>query len=114
MEAVLEQMKSTYDLVVIDAPSLMIVSDAFPVLHKVDGVIVVSRIGRTRQDIAEQLQRILDRSAAPLLGVIANRSHSNGRGTYAYDYAAYDKSSAPAVSANGAVSSQETRSMTRI
>jgi capsular exopolysaccharide synthesis family protein len=113
MEAVLEQMKSTYDLVVIDAPSLMVVSDAFPVLHKVDGVIVVSRIGRTRRDIAERLQQILDRSAAPLLGVVANRFHASRR-TYAYDYAEDDKSSATAVSVNGAASSQETRSMTRI
>jgi capsular exopolysaccharide synthesis family protein len=114
MEAVLEQMKSTYDLVVIDAPSLMVVSDAFPVLHKVDGVIVVSRIGRTRRDTAERLQQILGRSATPLLGVIANRLHTSGRSPYAYDYAEDDKSSATAVSANGAVSSQETRSMTRI
>ncbi|HWY90152.1 MAG TPA: GNVR domain-containing protein [Solirubrobacteraceae bacterium] len=114
MEAVLEQMKSTYDLVVIDTPSLMAVSDAFPILHKVDGVIVVSRIGHTRRDVAEQLQQVLDRSAAPLLGVVANHLHAKVRGTYAYDYAEGDKSSAAAASANGVVSSQETRSMTRI
>jgi capsular exopolysaccharide synthesis family protein len=114
MEAVLEQTKSIYDLVVIDAPSLMAVSDAFPVLREVDGVIVVGRIGRTRRDVAGRLQQVLDRSAAPLLGVVANRLRANGRGAYAYGYAKDDQPSAAAVSVNGVVSSQETRSMTRI
>ena len=38
METLLERAKSTYDLVVIDTPPLTAVSDAFPLLCKVDGV----------------------------------------------------------------------------
>jgi Mrp family chromosome partitioning ATPase len=30
---------------VIDTPSLTAVSDAFPLLHKVDGVMIVGRVG---------------------------------------------------------------------
>ena len=47
MESLLEQAKSKYDLIVIDTPPLTAVSDAFPLLSKVDGVIIVGRVGAT-------------------------------------------------------------------
>ena len=46
METVLERVKAQYDLVVIDTPPLTAVSDAFPLLGKVDGVVIVGRVGR--------------------------------------------------------------------
>jgi succinoglycan biosynthesis transport protein ExoP len=78
MDALLGQAKSSYDLVVIDTPPLAAVSDAFPLLTKVDGVVIVGRIGYSRRDSAEQLHQILASSGAPLLGVIANESKSGG------------------------------------
>lgn len=72
MDAVLQQAKSSYDLVVIDTPPLMIVSDAFPLLSKVDGVIIVGRVGHTQRDAADQLHQILAGSGANLLGVTVN------------------------------------------
>jgi capsular exopolysaccharide synthesis family protein len=89
MEALLEQAKSTYDLVVIDTPPLTAVSDAFPLLGKVDGVIIVGRVGRNRRDVAERLHETLSGAGVPLLGVIANGFKSGRRGSYggyAYDY----------------------------
>jgi Mrp family chromosome partitioning ATPase len=44
MESLLEQAKAKYDLVVVDTPPLTAVSDAFPLLGKVDGVIIVGRV----------------------------------------------------------------------
>jgi capsular exopolysaccharide synthesis family protein len=105
MEAVLEQAKFTYDLVVIDTPPLTAVSDAFPLLTKVDGVVIVGWVGRSRRDAAERLHKILASSGAPLLGVIANGSKSVGPGSYVR---AGDDRPAPAiVSANGASPSEE-------
>jgi capsular exopolysaccharide synthesis family protein len=86
MEAVLQQAKSTYDLVVIDTPPLTAVSDAFPLLRKVDGVIIVGRVGRNRRDIAERLHETLTGAGAPLLGVVANGVKASGPGSYAYAY----------------------------
>jgi receptor protein-tyrosine kinase len=87
MEAVLQQAKATYDLVVIDTPPLTAVSDAFPLLGKVDGIIIVGRVGRNRRDVAERLHETLTGAGAPLLGVIANGFKASGRGSYAYSYA---------------------------
>jgi polysaccharide biosynthesis transport protein len=77
MDTLLVQLRATYDLVVIDTPPLTLVSDAFPLLSKVDGVVIVGRIGYSRRDAAEALQKILAGAEAPLLGVIAN-GYSSG------------------------------------
>jgi polysaccharide biosynthesis transport protein len=74
MEAVLQHAKSAYDLVVIDTPPLTVVSDGFSFLGKVDGIVVVGRLGRSRRDAAEQLRHIIACGETPLLGVIANAS----------------------------------------
>jgi Mrp family chromosome partitioning ATPase len=92
METLLERAKSQYDLVVIDTPPLTAVSDAFPLLRKVDGVVIVGRVGRNRRDVAERLHETLTGAGAPLLGVIANgfkarRLGSYGGYGYTYDYA---------------------------
>jgi succinoglycan biosynthesis transport protein ExoP len=83
MDAVLTRARSAYDLVVIDTPPLTAVSDAFSLLTKVDGVIIVGWVGRSRRDSAEQLQHVLVGSGAPLLGIVANGSRPNGLGSYA-------------------------------
>jgi capsular exopolysaccharide synthesis family protein len=92
MERVLEQSRVAYDLVVIDTAPLTVVSDSFPLLRKVDGVIIVGRVGRERRDVAQRLRQTLASGGGPLLGVIANgvntrRNPAYGY-TYAYDYAA--------------------------
>jgi polysaccharide biosynthesis transport protein len=79
VESVLEQAKAVYDLVVIDAPPLTPVSDGFPLLSKVDGIVVIGRLGHSRRDAAEQLHQVLEVSGASLLGVIANNAKSRGR-----------------------------------
>jgi capsular exopolysaccharide synthesis family protein len=76
MSAVLERARARYGLIVIDTPPLTAVSDAFPLLRKVDGVLVVSWIGHGRRDLTERLRQTLERSGAPTLGVVANRVRS--------------------------------------
>ncbi len=82
MAAVLEHARSAYDLVVIDTPALASVSDAFPLLTKVDGVVIVGRIEHSRRDAAERLRQTLSDSGVPLLGVIANGAKATGSGLY--------------------------------
>jgi Mrp family chromosome partitioning ATPase len=72
MSELLGTVGASYDLVVIDGAPLGEVSDAFPLLARIDGVIVVARLGRARRETAERLAQILTRSGTPLLGVITN------------------------------------------
>ncbi len=62
-------------------------------LKKVDGVVIVGRVGRTRRDVAERLHETLTGAGAPLLGVIANGFKAGRRGGYGYGYG-YDYSPA--------------------
>jgi polysaccharide biosynthesis transport protein len=74
---------------VIDPPPLTAVPDAFPLLGKVDGVIIVGRVGRNRRDVAQHLHETLTGAGAPLLGVVTNGFKSGRLGGYGYGYS-YD------------------------
>ncbi len=62
-----------YDRVLIDAPGPLAVSDVMPLLGIVEAIVLVARVGHTREQAAIQLQQLLARtSTAPVLGVVAN------------------------------------------
>ena len=109
MDAVLEGARAKYDLVIVDTPPLTAVSDAFPLLRRVDGIVIVGAIGRDRSDIAERLRQTLDNSSA-LLGVVANRSGFRSRDFVAYDPVEVTDSSQPGSSDNGVSSPTQPRS----
>jgi Mrp family chromosome partitioning ATPase len=73
MDDLLRSLAEDYDHVLVDAPSPLGVSDVMPLLGKVDGIVIVSRIGHTREVSAERLIELLHRSgSARILGVVAN------------------------------------------
>jgi succinoglycan biosynthesis transport protein ExoP len=84
LDSVLEQARAAYDLVVIDTPALTTVSDAFSLLRRADGVVIVSSAGRDRRDVAARVRETIEGGGAPLLGVISNRSTSRSPGFFAY------------------------------
>ena len=72
-ENLLGSLADEYDSVLIDVPSPLEVSDAMPLLALADGIVIVGRVGHTRQASAERLLELLERSpSAPVLGVVAN------------------------------------------
>jgi len=82
-----------YELVVVDTPPLSVVADAISLLHRVDGVIVVAKRGKSHRDAAEFLRDRLLSIGAPLLGVVANGVVRPGMGdAYGYGYGYGSKS----------------------
>jgi Mrp family chromosome partitioning ATPase/capsular polysaccharide biosynthesis protein len=72
-EDLLRSVAEDFDSVLIDVPSPIEVSDALPLLHLVDGIVIVARVGHTHQASAQRLVELLERSpSAPVLGVVAN------------------------------------------
>ena len=70
---VLEQIKRTHDVVLIDSPPVLSVSDAVPLLTAVDGVIVTTRLSLTTQSAARQLAEAIRRvPGVNVMGVVAN------------------------------------------
>lgn len=96
MADVLSWATEHYELVVVDTPPLSIVSDAIPLLKKVDGAVIVSQVGKNTRDAAAFLRERLSEINAPLLGVVANgvswKRTSGYDYRYGYHYAATDRS----------------------
>lgn len=86
----LKTLEADFTYVLIDAPPLLPVSDALPLLSLVDGVIIVTRMGTTHRTAAERLMELLSRVPdAKLLGVVANDvSEDEFHDSYAYSYTA--------------------------
>lgn len=89
MADLLDWATETYELVIVDTPPLAVVSDAISLLGRVDGVLVVSQLGKNSRDAAAFLRERLKDINAPVLGVVANGIKSPGKGGYGYSYYGY-------------------------
>lgn len=96
MSHIISWAEEHYELVVIDTPPLFVVSDAIPLLAKVDGVVIVSRIGKSTREGATFLRDRLVAMNAPLLGVVANGVRVKDGPGYGYGYAYYESDGAGA------------------
>ena len=86
MADVLRWVWDHYELVVVDTPPIGVVSDAMALLRYVDGVILVSRVGKNTRDAAMVLRERLLGVSAPLLGVVANGVRAKADDGYGYGY----------------------------
>lgn len=83
------KLKLLFDLIVVDAPPLLPVSDPAVLSREVDGVAMVVRAGRTQRDVALRAKRILDDVGANLLGVIVNNADDVLPYYYGHNYYSY-------------------------
>jgi polysaccharide biosynthesis transport protein len=85
MGEILEQVKAQVDVVVIDSPPVLAVTDATVLAPRVDGVLLVLKPGVTKITAARQAVEQLQRVNAPLLGVVLNEV-SITKSRYKYYY----------------------------
>ena len=72
MAALMQRATERYDLVLLDTPPALAVSDVTPLLRQVDGVLVVAWLGYTTRDHAADLRKLLGAGRARVLGVVLN------------------------------------------
>jgi capsular exopolysaccharide synthesis family protein len=72
MTSVLDGLRSTADLVVIDSPPVTVLSDAVALAKAMDGVLLVFRKGITRQGAAKRAIAALQQVQVHCLGVVIN------------------------------------------
>ncbi|HKP20495.1 MAG TPA: P-loop NTPase [Thermoleophilaceae bacterium] len=83
----LDRLKQTHDIVLIDTPPLLAVSDAIPLIAEADGTLVVCRLNHSTHVGARQVTDLLSRiPGADVLGVVANDVPADALvgGHYAY------------------------------
>lgn len=85
MKELLETLKDDYDVLLIDAPPIIAVTDPSILASMVDGVILVVRSAKAKRDAVQHAVEQLKRVEAPLLGVLLNGIQaSNAYGSYYY------------------------------
>lgn len=68
--AILDELAEHADVVVVDAPPLLLVDDARALSARVDGIVVVTRMNVVRRPMLAELRRLLDTSPAKPLGYV--------------------------------------------
>ena len=108
MKILLAQLRDMYDVVLIDSPPLLPVTDAAAIAPATDGVILVCRFKETTRDQVTAAVEALDAVSARILGTVFTMVPSTGPRVYARSNA-YDRTDQPIMlsgpatgSANGA------------
>jgi capsular exopolysaccharide synthesis family protein len=83
MADLLDEVRTSYDYVIIDSPPLLPVADGLELARIVDGVILVVRRNRTTSDEAREVRDLVDRLGISLLGVVF--TDSTPPASYYYD-----------------------------
>jgi succinoglycan biosynthesis transport protein ExoP len=94
MRDLLAEWRKTYDLVVIDCPPVMAVSDAVTVSGLVDATVFMARWGTTPRPLVANALKQLKSAHAPVAGVVMTRvdlekQQAYGYGDYGYYYGKY-------------------------
>ncbi|MHC1682821.1 MAG: CpsD/CapB family tyrosine-protein kinase [Clostridiaceae bacterium] len=88
----IEELKESFDIILIDTPPVSVVTDASILSSYVDGVIIIASYGETDINVARETKLVLDKVNAPFLGVVLNKvpvSKRNFLGGYYYRYHKY-------------------------
>jgi capsular exopolysaccharide synthesis family protein len=86
MVALLRQLQQRFDVVIIDAPPLLPVTDAAVLSRICDGAVLVVRYGKTRREQLERTTQALRTVDARILGTVMNMAPTKGPDAYAYGY----------------------------
>lgn len=100
----LHRLESGHDLVILDTPAALAVSDPVPMMRRVGGVVIVARMNRSTKQMIRRLRKIIDQAQGTLLGVVAT-GVSSGPG-YEHYYPKYYASNG---SSNGTDSKRRIR-----
>jgi len=90
MADVLSELKRQADMVIIDSPPVLAVTDAVVLAAAVDGVVMVVNPRFTTYQAAQKTKAVLEQVKAHLLGVVLDEINPNGPSGYYHSY--YDRS----------------------
>mgnify|MGYP001583753463 CR=1 FL=1 len=89
MRDFIEGLKSEFDLVLIDAPPVLAVTDAQIISTIVDGVIFVASYGEAQKNALVDAKQLIDKVGGKILGVVFNKVPQSVSGYYGKYYKGY-------------------------
>lgn len=92
MQALLETLKESYDVIIVDGAPVLPVTDSVILSAIVDRVVIVVSSGETHNDELKDVKTALDNAGANISGVVLNKVEMNNRGYGKYSkYGKYGK-----------------------
>jgi Mrp family chromosome partitioning ATPase len=82
----LNELEKRADVVIVDAPPLLGLSDAVALTANVDALIVVTRLSTMRRPVLEELHRVLEAAPVVKLGFVVTGTAAEGAYGYGYGY----------------------------
>ncbi|WP_214874804.1 CpsD/CapB family tyrosine-protein kinase [Exiguobacterium sp. CH10] len=86
MKRVLEEIKQSYDMIILDAPPIMQVADSRIVASEADGTILVIGCDNSNRDYVLKAKEQLELSGANILGLVMNKRDKGKERHYHYKY----------------------------
>lgn len=78
--------RESFDIIVLDAPPVLAVSDVQVLVPKTDGVVIVSRLGKTLKGDLRRTVEVLKLAKAHILGSVERVNSRHGDKGYGYGY----------------------------
>ncbi|MGH2950836.1 MAG: polysaccharide biosynthesis tyrosine autokinase [Solirubrobacterales bacterium] len=82
MDSLLTELAKRTDVVVVDTPPILNVSDAVPLLQRVSGTVLVAKVGATSREALQRMRQVIETARGTTLGAVA--TGSAGAGLYGY------------------------------
>lgn len=83
----MRQSAERYDVVVVDSPPVLVSADAAILASRLEGVVLVARVGSTDRRALAEAQKVLAQAGAKVLGIVANDQKPRpAYGYYRYRY----------------------------
>jgi len=79
MESVISNLKSRADIVLFDAPPVIVVTDAALLASKLDGVLLVMSAGHTRREHAQRAKELLEKINVRVVGAVLTNASVDSR-----------------------------------
>jgi Mrp family chromosome partitioning ATPase len=67
-------LKVNYDMIIVDTPAVLTLTDAKIMATKCDGVLLVVEYGKLKQNVAKRVKEELLLTKATLMGVVMNKT----------------------------------------
>ena len=86
MQRLMDQLSTQFDLVVCDAPSILVVTDPVLLATHVDTAVLVVSVNNARRETIQRAHKLLDSASVQVAGVVLNGLEATRRHYYYYYY----------------------------
>ncbi|HWQ43315.1 MAG TPA: CpsD/CapB family tyrosine-protein kinase [Desulfosporosinus sp.] len=86
MKHLIKEVSEQFDIILIDTPPIIAVTDAAILAQEVDGVILVLASGEVNKEYARRAKELLDKVGAKILGAVLNKVDMKTSEYYYYNY----------------------------